>query len=39
VVEAGPPSQVIDNPQQAATQAFLGTFQCLDCGYTELRSM
>ncbi|WP_050468655.1 amino acid ABC transporter ATP-binding protein [Herbaspirillum chlorophenolicum] len=26
VVEAGPPSQVIDNPQQAATQAFLARF-------------
>jgi len=26
VVEAGPPSQVIDNPQQAATQSFLTRF-------------
>ena len=26
VVEAGPPSQVIDNPRQAATQAFLARF-------------
>jgi len=26
VVEAGPPSQVIDNPTQAATQAFLARF-------------
>jgi polar amino acid transport system ATP-binding protein len=26
VVEAGPPSQVIDNPREAATQAFLARF-------------
>jgi len=26
VIEAGPPSQVIDNPQQAATQSFLTRF-------------
>lgn len=26
VVEAGPPSQVIDNPQQVATQSFLARF-------------
>jgi polar amino acid transport system ATP-binding protein len=27
VVEIGPPSQVIDNPQNDATRAFVGRFQ------------